>query len=242
VSRYQDARFWHRRYHRKRFDRIINTLGRSLAGKESFLDAGTGTGDYLAHSQPQVQRAVGVDLSLSDLKCARNLQGRQLGLVQADMTGLPFRESSFDVVLCTEVLEHLPDLESGVSELRRVSRDTIVVTMPCVSGIRRLVGGFARRMFGLDLGEGDHAVGHVNMMSYDRVAERFRCDGWSTEVRAWYIFCEPFATYPVPSILSPLVALAEKALERFFPAVGNHALIICRRMGDERPLPAGLPR
>jgi hypothetical protein len=58
-------------------------------------------------------------------------QGRHK-LVFADVRGLPFKDRAFDLVCCTEVLEHLPApvLARGVQELQRVSSKYILVTVP----------------------------------------------------------------------------------------------------------------
>lgn len=40
--------------------------------------------------------------------------------VQADLTALPFRDGSVDGILCEMVLEHVPDAEGAIRELRRV--------------------------------------------------------------------------------------------------------------------------
>jgi O-antigen/teichoic acid export membrane protein/ubiquinone/menaquinone biosynthesis C-methylase UbiE len=43
---------------------------------------------------------------------------------------LPFADSSFDTVACFETLEHLPDPGKALSELRRVARKNVVLTVP----------------------------------------------------------------------------------------------------------------
>jgi len=45
---------------------------------------------------------------------------------------MPFRDNSFDVVLCAEVLEHLPfkQFEKGLSELKRVTNKYLVLSLP----------------------------------------------------------------------------------------------------------------
>lgn len=50
----------------------------------------------------------------------------------ASVTALPFPDQAFDVVLCAEVLEHLPFEESLVAmkEIRRVTRLAAVITLP----------------------------------------------------------------------------------------------------------------
>jgi len=52
--------------------------------------------------------------------------------VVADVKGLPFERNSFDVILCAEVLEHLPfeNFYEALKELHRVSKKTVVITLP----------------------------------------------------------------------------------------------------------------
>lgn len=52
--------------------------------------------------------------------------------VVADISKLPFKDKSFDCVLAAEVLEHIPFAEVGgaLKELARVSRKSIVITLP----------------------------------------------------------------------------------------------------------------
>lgn len=45
---------------------------------------------------------------------------------------MPFPDNSFDVLLCAEVLEHLPfeDFEKGLRELKRVTKKYVVLSLP----------------------------------------------------------------------------------------------------------------
>lgn len=73
---------------------------------------------------------VGVDVSENalDQASAIGLDVRKI----ADATMLPFTSESFDVVVCTEVLEHLYDPETAAKEIRRVLRPggRTVITVP----------------------------------------------------------------------------------------------------------------
>ena len=42
--------------------------------------------------------------------------------VQLDITAMPFDEGAFDAILCSHVLEHVPDDRAAMSELQRVLR------------------------------------------------------------------------------------------------------------------------
>jgi SAM-dependent methyltransferase len=52
--------------------------------------------------------------------------------VEADLTALPFDDESFDLIVCSHVLEHVPDDRAAMRELRRVlgPRGTAVVQTP----------------------------------------------------------------------------------------------------------------
>lgn len=47
-----------------------------------------------------------------------------------DIQKLSFKDKSFDIVLCQEVLEHLPNPIKAISELKRVSKEKIIITVP----------------------------------------------------------------------------------------------------------------
>lgn len=67
---------------------------------------------------------------------ARKLWGREAvtrsDFVAADAQHLPFKDGAFDRVVCTEVLEHIPDDRAGIAELRRVlkSGGLLAVSVP----------------------------------------------------------------------------------------------------------------
>lgn len=56
----------------------------------------------------------------------------QVGVVQGDALHLPFADGTFDRVLCSEVLEHIPNDIGAMTELARVLRPggTMAITIP----------------------------------------------------------------------------------------------------------------
>jgi len=52
--------------------------------------------------------------------------------------GIPAEDNSYDVVMSTEVLEHLDDQAAAVAEFARVARRRIIVTTPLTLGPREL--------------------------------------------------------------------------------------------------------
>ncbi len=53
----------------------------------------------------------------------------------ADIRNLPFQNNSFDVILCCEVLEHLPfsELNKVIDELARISSKNLIISVPYCS-------------------------------------------------------------------------------------------------------------
>jgi SAM-dependent methyltransferase len=98
-------------------------------GPESILDVGCGTG----YVSGKIERSTGIevlgcDISRDRLSIAKkNVRG---GLLMADATRLPFEDSSFDLVVASEILEHLSDPVSSIEEIGRVSKRYVMVTVP----------------------------------------------------------------------------------------------------------------
>jgi ubiquinone/menaquinone biosynthesis C-methylase UbiE len=63
--------------------------------------------------------------------------------VTASVLDLPFKENSFDVVLCAEVLEHLPfnDFQKALKEILKVTRSKAILTLPHLSLTHIYFGG-----------------------------------------------------------------------------------------------------
>jgi SAM-dependent methyltransferase len=57
----------------------------------------------------------------------------------SDITAIPVPDGSFDVILCTEVLEHVPDPSAALKEMARIVRPggTLLITAPLGSGLHQ---------------------------------------------------------------------------------------------------------
>jgi ubiquinone/menaquinone biosynthesis C-methylase UbiE len=107
------------------------------------LDIGCGTGRHTsaAFGFPNVV-AMGIDINFDDvLETRRRLNthkefgshgGGEYGVSVADMCALPFRDNFFDLVICSEVLEHIQDHNTAISEAVRVLKPgkTLAVSVP----------------------------------------------------------------------------------------------------------------
>jgi SAM-dependent methyltransferase len=106
---------------------------------ETLLDAGCGEGRHCFGALERGARVVGLDLDLASLRPAvggLRTRGEELGSLGAMIRGntfhLPFRDESFDKVICSEVMEHVHDYTAAARELARVTKPggLLAVTIP----------------------------------------------------------------------------------------------------------------
>ncbi len=106
-------------------------LGEVRAG-ERVLDLGCGAGRFLAVLREAGAEPVGVELAEAAAERAReNVPGADVRLVEPDGS-LPLGHGEVDVVWCSEVLEHVPDVGHALLEARRVLRPggRLLLTVP----------------------------------------------------------------------------------------------------------------
>ncbi len=118
------------RYLLSQFFRTIDETVSSL-GVRSLLDVGCGEGMVLRHLQPHLEGVTCAAIDLDPVEVAdakRNLPccNVQVGSAYA----IPFRTGSFELVTCSEVLEHLEVPSQALAELRRVSSKYVLATVP----------------------------------------------------------------------------------------------------------------
>lgn len=115
----------------------------SLNTGDIVLDLGCGSGRHTAAVYDMDRcLAVGADTNLADLQTARSrllwhdglthhAKGRW-SLAGADITHLPFKDHSVDLVICSEVLEHVPDDRKAIEECLRVLKGgkNLVISVP----------------------------------------------------------------------------------------------------------------
>jgi SAM-dependent methyltransferase len=92
-------------------------LGEAKPG-ERVLDLGCGAGAFLTALRDAGADPVGAEIAEAAAERAR-ATGVEVRLLEADGT-LPFGHGEFDLVWCSEVLEHVPDALGLLQETRRV--------------------------------------------------------------------------------------------------------------------------
>ena len=144
-ERFTDEEHWHRQHIKYTTDNPISRLLvtgffsslEKLAGTVgpqqdlSVLEVGCGIGQ----SSMRLHRMFGEpEMQVSDFNpyIVKKLQEQSFPfpIRQESATNLQREDKSFDVVVLLEVLEHIPDYEEVLSELFRVSRRHVIVSVP----------------------------------------------------------------------------------------------------------------
>lgn len=114
-----------------KIDLIINSIPKDV---KNILDVGCGDGT-ISNGLNSHFNVVAVDRSVNALK----LVGTEKTNVSADF--LPFKNSSFDLVFSSEMIEHLPDdiFTKSIMEMKRVSKKFIYLTFPNDENIKKQV-------------------------------------------------------------------------------------------------------
>jgi 2-polyprenyl-3-methyl-5-hydroxy-6-metoxy-1,4-benzoquinol methylase len=152
------------------------------AAPESILDVGCGEGVLTAQWADKLgdRRIVGIDLDDPKLKAEWDKRRRaNLEYRVEDATNLSFADGEFDMATAIEVLEHVPDPERTVSEMARVAKRSVLVSVPREPLWRGL--NMARGAYLKDLG---NTPGHVNHWSKRSFVSMLSRHGTVEEVRS----------------------------------------------------------
>lgn len=144
-------------------ERISDLMNIMPKGHDSVLDVGARDGFLSRLLTEHFASVTALDLEKPSIAHDR------ITCVEGDVTRLELASDSFDVVLCSEVLEHIPGkgLEQACRELIRVAKSHIVIGAPYRQDIR------LGRATCQSCGRGNPPWGHVNVFDERRLTELF---------------------------------------------------------------------
>lgn len=132
---------------RREDPQIAAAIRRALGGARSVVNVGAGTGSY----EPQDRRVIAVEPS--DVM-AMQRPPTLAPAIRASAGDLPLRDDSVDAAMAVLTIHHWDaELQSGIREMRRVARDTVVILTydPVICGQMWLVADYLPELAELDL-------------------------------------------------------------------------------------------
>lgn len=100
---------------------------------QSVLDVGAGTGKLCVPLSQLHRQVVAIDISQLMMRYAKGNaanRGAEIVTVVCDAQSLCFNDETFDCVVSSRLLLHLPDWREGIAEMCRVSKDVLIIDFP----------------------------------------------------------------------------------------------------------------
>jgi dolichol-phosphate mannosyltransferase len=171
-------RYWQRTRYRHILAMVERAGG---AGHAAVLDIGCGS-SRIIQALPD---AVALDILLPKL---RFLRDRVRCLTQASTFALPFPAASFDIVVSSQVIEHIPDRPEVLGEMTRVLRPggTLILGTPDYG---RTLWWILEWIYGKVL-PGAYAQEHITRYTQATLRQRLMEAGFSIEELRYVGFCE----------------------------------------------------
>lgn len=106
----------------KVIERYIDENSKYSLSEMKALDIGCSVGYITAFMAPFVSEIIGTDIDEYAINIAKknNKNISNLQYMVADSMALPFSDNTFDLVICTQVYEHVPDSTQLMKEIKRV--------------------------------------------------------------------------------------------------------------------------
>jgi ubiquinone/menaquinone biosynthesis C-methylase UbiE len=210
----------------------LRNRDRWVAGQAAKIARGMRVIDVGAGSAPYRALFSHCDYKTQDFAALRSdqVRGGSYGQIDyvCDAKAIPVPNGSFDVIICTEVLEHHPEPAAVVNEFARIlpAGGILILTAPLGSGIHQepnhYYGGYTPywyQRFLPEAGFGDISI-EPNAGSFRHYAqESIRFARMTTPFRSNLPFMVSLFWFPFWLLLAPLlvglVPLAAKFLDRF---------------------------
>jgi SAM-dependent methyltransferase len=114
----------------RRFEALVRLL--QLQPGERVLDIGCGSGWLADRCQAAGARVLAMDIAPAGVRAARGRFPAIADFLAGDGYHLPYADASFDVVVLSEVVEHLEEVETALTEVRRVLKPggRVLVSVP----------------------------------------------------------------------------------------------------------------
>lgn len=200
-----------------RRERTLELIG-EVSGKR-ILDVGCGYG-FISGALTKTNKVYGLDISSKLLKFSS-----KLGLVTKKWDirkGLPFKSNFFNIILANEILEHVFDTDTLLSEIKRVLKKdgTLIVSVPNVCSLTsrvQVVLGRLPSYIEYRKDKPGHRAGHIRGYNLSAIKNqllehKFKIDDIKTNAINFWRFFVPWRWRFLRSFGEILIIKAKKPL------------------------------
>ena len=198
--------FWHR----QRFQHLVR--GVDLKNRR-VLDVGCGCGNFIDKIKESTDFCVGIDAAIAQVNYANaKFKNEKTAFVEASADSIPYPDEHFDLIFCSELIEHLLNPEEVIKEMKRLLKASgeLIMTTPNYSSfwpVLELVWNKVSKV--------DYYHQHITKFNKKKLEEALNREGFKSSVKTFYVIS------PFLSLVSGW--LAEKVMrleERLFPNKG----------------------
>jgi len=151
----------------------------AIKDQEPLTAASIGCGDSYVNaaillSCKNVQAITGLDIDRNSLKLSSivyHQNNLDQTLVQGSIYSLPFKTGEFDLVICSEVIEHLENPSLALLELRRVANKYCLLSVPNDLVFRS--ANLVRLYYLQDMGNTPGHIQHFGIRSFVRFVRKY---------------------------------------------------------------------
>ena len=165
--------------------KILNEI--EIINPFNILDVGCGTGYITEKISSYGKPVTGCDVSFERIITAEKYcKNKPVSFIQNDKNFLPFKNNSFDLIVCLEVLEHVKEYENLLEEIKRTLKDYLIISVPNEPFFRmaNFLRGKNVKRWGNDI---DH-INFFNKKSLKNLLEKyFIIDKIFTSTVVWFI-------------------------------------------------------
>jgi SAM-dependent methyltransferase len=101
--------------------RIADFVNKALGDAKTILNVGAGAGSY----EPADKYVIAVEPSV--VMRSQRIKNNKVPAINAKADNLPFDDNSFDASMATVTVHHWPDIDQGLKELRRVTKNQVII-------------------------------------------------------------------------------------------------------------------